>query len=57
MTQEQREHIATTIGMLDAVSAMLKHQNMAAVGAALESQCEILQEMLDNDREGGTCGE
>lgn len=50
MTQEQREHIATTIGMLDTVGAMLKHQNMTAVGAALEAQCEILQQLLDEDR-------
>lgn len=50
MTQEQREHIAATIGMLDVAAAMLKMQQMGAVGAALDAQCEILQELLDNDR-------
>lgn len=50
MTSEQREHIAATIGMLEVAAAMLKMQQMGAVGAALEAQCEILQEMLDDDR-------
>ena len=52
MTQEQREHIATTIGMLEVASAMLKMQQMGAVGAALDGQCEILQQLLDEDRGG-----
>ena len=50
MNQEQREHIAATIGMLEVAAAMLKMQNMTAVGAALDAQCELLQEMLDLDR-------
>lgn len=51
MTQEQREHIATTIGMLDAVSALLMNQQMMNVATAIGDQCEILQQLLDNDRE------
>lgn len=58
MTQEQREHIAQTIGMMEVAGAMLKMQQMGAVGAALDSQCEILQEMPDLDREAaGRCAE
>lgn len=50
MTQEQREHIAATIGMLDAVSSMLMGKSQS-VAILLGEQCELLQAMLDTDRE------
>ena len=50
MTQEQREHIAVTIGMLEIVIAIMQDSARPAVQQALISQTEILQEVLDNDR-------
>ena len=52
MTGEQREHIATTIGMLEVLIAQMKDEGKEAVQFALIAQTEILQEMLDNDRSG-----
>lgn len=49
MTTEQREHIAATIAILDMASAILKDNNSSAAGV-VGAQCEILQEVLDNDR-------
>ena len=49
MTWEQREHIATTIGLMDMSSALLKDFKSSAA-EILATQCEILQEMLDMDR-------
>ena len=50
MTQEQREHIATTIALMDMAAAILQdHKSSAA--SLLVDQCERLQAMLDVDRE------
>lgn len=49
VTQEQREHIATTIAILDMATAILRDNNSSAAGV-VGAQCEILQEVLDNDR-------
>ena len=51
MTQEQREHTAATIGILDMASAILKDLKSSAADV-VGAQCEILQEVLDNDRRG-----
>lgn len=48
MTQEQREHLAATIAILDMASAILKDSNSSAAGV-VSAQCEIMQEVLDND--------
>ena len=50
MNQEQREHIATTIGILDMTIAVMQETRHEAIQAALISQTEILQQMLDEDR-------
>lgn len=52
MTQEQREHIATTIAILDMASAILKHAEYTGAADVVGAQCEILQDMLDHDRRG-----
>ena len=49
MTQEQREHIATTIAILDMASAILKDFKSCSADV-VGAQCEILQDVLDNDR-------
>lgn len=49
MTQEQREHITATIAILDMATAILRDNNSSAAGV-VGAQCEILQEVLDNDR-------
>ncbi len=51
MTQEQREHVATTIAILDMASAILKDNNSSAADV-VGSQAEIMQEVLDNDLRG-----
>lgn len=48
MTQEQREHIASTIAILDMASAILKDCN-SSTATIVGTQCEIMQEVLDND--------
>lgn len=48
MTQEQREHIATTIAILDMASAILKDNNSSAA-TIVGQQAEIMQEVLDNE--------
>ena len=53
MTSEQREHIATTIGMLEVLIAQMKDEGKEAMQYALVAQTEILQEMLDHDRRDG----
>lgn len=50
MTQEQREHIAATVAILDMASAILKHAEYTGAADVVGAQCEILQEVLDNDR-------
>lgn len=50
MNQEQREHIAATIGILDMASAILKHAEYTDAAEVASAQCEILQDMLDHDR-------
>ena len=52
MTGEQREHIATTIGMLDVLNAWMKDEGKEAMQYVLIAQTEILQEVLDDDRRG-----
>ena len=49
MNREQREHIAATIGILDMASAILKDTHSSAADV-VGAQCEILQEVLDDDR-------
>ena len=49
MTQEQREHIATTIAILDMASAILKDLDSNRAGEVVGAQCEILQEVLEAD--------
>ena len=51
MTPEQREHIATTVAILDMASAILKDKESCAA-AVVGAQAEILQEVLDNDMKG-----
>ena len=51
MTQEQREHLATTIAILDMASAILKDYKSSAADV-VGAQCEIMQEVLDDDRRG-----
>lgn len=48
MTQEQREHLAATIAILDMASAILKDYKSSAADV-VGTQCEIMQEVLDND--------
>lgn len=48
MTREQREHLATTIAILDMASAILKDNNSSAA-IVVGQQAEIMQEVLDND--------
>lgn len=48
MTREQREHVATTIAILDMASAILKDFKSSAADI-VDAQCEIMQEVLDND--------
>ena len=52
MNREQREHIAATIGILDMASAILKDLKSSAADV-VGAQCEILQEVLDDDRRAG----
>ena len=49
MNREKREHIATTIAILDMASAILKDFKSSAADV-VGAQCEILQDVLDNDR-------
>lgn len=49
MTREQREHIATTIGIMDMASAILRHAEYNNAAEVLTAQCEVMQEVLDND--------
>lgn len=48
MTQEQREHVAATIAILDMASVILKDYKSSAADV-VGAQCEIMQEVLDND--------
>ena len=49
MTREQREHIAATIGIMDMASAILKHAEYNNAAEVLTAQCEVMQDVLDND--------
>lgn len=49
MTQEQRERIAETIGMLDILNAVALDKEKEYLSSLLVSQSEILQDMLDKD--------
>ena len=49
MTNDQREHLAATIAILDMASAILKDFKSSAADV-VGAQCEIMQEVLDNDR-------
>jgi len=51
MTTEQREHLATTIAILDMASAILKDLKSSA-SDIVGRQAEIMQEVLDNDLGG-----
>ena len=46
MTQEQREHLATTIAILDMASAVLKDYKSSAADV-VGAQCEIMQEVFE----------
>ena len=52
MTQEVREHIAYTIGIMEMAAGYFKSNGMASIAAAIEAQCEVLQQLLDEEREG-----
>ncbi len=49
MTREQREHIATTIGIMDMASAILRNMEYNNAAEVLTAQCEVMQDVLDND--------
>lgn len=51
MTQEQREHIATTIAMLEMAATFLSDDMKIKTANELIAQCQILQEVLDSDCE------
>lgn len=53
MTQEQREHIAETIGIMEMGAAILRKNDYKDAADIMVTQCELLQEVLDNDGEGG----
>lgn len=53
MTNEQREHIATTIGIMEMIIAVMQETKHDAIQKTVIAQTEILQEMLDNEREEG----
>ena len=50
MTNEQREHIAATIAILDIASAILRKCDFKDAANVVTTQCEILQNVLDHDR-------
>ena len=49
MTKEQREHIAATIGIIDMGAAVLRKEGFKDAADVMVAQCEVLQEVLDND--------
>lgn len=50
MTAEQREHIAAAIGIMDMGAAILRNYDYNDAADIMVTQCENLQELLDNDR-------
>lgn len=50
MTQEQREHIANTIGIMEMLIAIMQETKHEAIQQTVVSQVETLQSMLDEDR-------
>lgn len=50
MTQEQREHIASSIAIMDMAAAILRKCEYEDAADVVVAQCNTLQDVLDNDR-------
>lgn len=50
MTDEQREHIISSVAIMDMAAAILRKCEFEDAASVVTVQCEILQEILDNDR-------
>lgn len=51
MTREQREALAGTIGIMDMGAAILRKKGYTDAADVMVAQCELLQEIIDNDKE------
>ena len=50
MTNEQREHIVSSVAIMDMAAAILSKCDFEDAANVVTAQCEILQEVLDHDR-------
>ena len=50
MTNEQREHIISSVAIMDMAAAILRKCKFEDAAAIVSVQCEILQEVLEHDR-------